>query len=172
MLYLSSTPACSLFSWTDDLDDVFHKAKSALAEATLLSNPKPHARTAVMSNASYIAVGAALQQFIHYLWKPIAYFSHKYFVEVRTFSVYADHKPLTKSDKQSPHQCPHLNFKTQFTTDIRYIHGPLNLVADALSRIKLNQLSSLDTTSVINCEDMALAQGDCQFYSEETPILS
>uniref|UniRef100_A0A1X7VHI9 Reverse transcriptase domain-containing protein n=1 Tax=Amphimedon queenslandica TaxID=400682 RepID=A0A1X7VHI9_AMPQE len=33
---LFSTPAHSPFSWTDDLVNVFHKAKSALAKATLL----------------------------------------------------------------------------------------------------------------------------------------
>ena len=197
---LSSTPARS---WTDDLVNSFHKAKSALAEATLLSHPKPGALTAIMSDASDIAVGAVLQQFIDNQWKPIAYFSHKlnstearystydrellavylsirhfrYFVEGRIFSVYMDHKPLTysmftKSDKRSPRQSRHLAFISQFTTDIRHVHGPLNSVADALSRIELNLLSSLGTPPVINFEDMALVQGDCQFLSEETPTLS
>uniref|UniRef100_A0A1X7TN92 Reverse transcriptase/retrotransposon-derived protein RNase H-like domain-containing protein n=1 Tax=Amphimedon queenslandica TaxID=400682 RepID=A0A1X7TN92_AMPQE len=56
----SLTPALSLLSWTDDLVNVFHKAKRALAEATLLSHPQPDAPTAIMSNVSDIAVGAVL----------------------------------------------------------------------------------------------------------------
>uniref|UniRef100_A0A1X7UDQ5 Uncharacterized protein n=1 Tax=Amphimedon queenslandica TaxID=400682 RepID=A0A1X7UDQ5_AMPQE len=79
---------------------------------------------------------------------------------------------FTKSDKRSPCQCRHLDFISQFTTNIRHVHGPLNPVADALSHIELYQLSSSDTPPVIKFEDMALAQGDCQFLSEETPTLS
>uniref|UniRef100_A0A1X7UD96 Uncharacterized protein n=1 Tax=Amphimedon queenslandica TaxID=400682 RepID=A0A1X7UD96_AMPQE len=79
---------------------------------------------------------------------------------------------VTKSDKRSPCQCRHLDFILQFTTNIRYVYGPLNPVADALSRIELYQLSSSDTPPVIKFEDMALAPGDCQFLSEETPTLS
>ena len=200
---LTSTPARSTISWTDDLVSVFSNAKKALAEATLLFHPKPDAPTAIMSDASDIAVGAVLQQFIDNQWKPIAYFSHKltptearystydrellavylsirhfrHFVEGRTFSVYTDHKPLTysmftKSDKRSPRQIRHLDFISQFTTDIRHVQGPLNPVADALSRIELNQLLSSDTPPVLNFEDMAQAQGDCKFLTEETPTLS
>ena len=74
---LTSTPARSTISWTDDFVNVFSNAKKALAEATLLFHPKPDAPTAIMSDASDIAVGAVLQQFIDNQWKPIAYFSHK-----------------------------------------------------------------------------------------------
>ena len=45
-------------------------------------------------------------------------------------------------------------------------------MADALSRIELNQLLSSDTPPVLNFEDMALAQGDCKFLTKETPTLS
>ena len=64
----------------------------------------------------------------------------RYFVEGRHFSIYTDHKPLTfslrtKSDKYSPRQLRHLDFISQFTTDIRHVQGHLNPVADALSRV-------------------------------------
>ena len=79
---------------------------------------------------------------------------------------------FTKSDKRSPRQIRHLDFISQFTADIRHVQGSLNPVADALSRIELSQLLSSDTPPVLNFEDMALAQGDCKFLTEETPTLS
>ena len=68
----------------------------------------------------------------------VKYFRHM--VEARTFTVFTDHKPLTfafrqKPEKCSPRQFRHLDFVGQFTTDIRYIRGEDNIIADALSRI-------------------------------------
>ena len=63
----------------------------------------------------------------------------RYFVEGRKFAIFTDHKPLTfvfnkVSDKWSPRQQRHLCFLSEFTTVIRYVPGPDNVVADALSR--------------------------------------
>ena len=63
----------------------------------------------------------------------------RYFIEGRTFHVYTDHKPLTTTfsnnkSSYSPRQFRHIDFISQFTTDIRYIKGSENLTADALSR--------------------------------------
>ena len=62
-------------------------------------------------------------------------------LEGRHFIIYTDHKPLTYAfkqnlDKCSPRQFRLLDYIGQFTTDIRYIKGPDNNVADALSRIE------------------------------------
>ena len=62
----------------------------------------------------------------------------RYFVEGRKFAIFTDHKPLTfvfnkVSDKWSPRQQRHLCFVSEITTDIRYVPGPDNVVADALS---------------------------------------
>ena len=62
-------------------------------------------------------------------------------LEGRHFIIYTDHKPLTYAFKQNPDKCSprqfrHLDYIGQFTTDIRYIKGPDNNVADALSRIE------------------------------------
>jgi hypothetical protein len=51
------------------------------------------------------------------------------------------HEPLTQAFKQTPdksssRQFRHLDYIGQFTTDIRYIKGQDNNVADALSRVK------------------------------------
>ena len=79
--------------------------------------------------------------------------SIKYFynqLEGRQFVVYTDHKPLqyafvSQSEKASPRVIRQLDFIAQFTTDIRYLPGPENVPADALSRIAaLQQVPELD----------------------------
>ena len=62
-------------------------------------------------------------------------------LEARHFMVFTDHKPLIyafhqRRDKCSPRQFNHLDFISQFTTDIRHISGQDNIVADALSRVE------------------------------------
>jgi len=69
----------------------------------------------------------------------IKHFRHM--LEGRCFTIYTDHKPLVyafnKNQLQtSPRQTRHLEFIGQFSTDIRYITGKTNVVADTLSRIE------------------------------------
>ena len=88
-----------------------------------------------------------------------------YFVEGREFYVLTDHKPLTfalsaRSDRHSPRQIRHLSCISQFTTDIRYVRGPDNVVADALSRLELDALQVDQQSSPVDFEEMAAAQLD------------
>jgi len=85
----------------------------------------------------------------------------RYFVEGRIFYVLTDHKPLmfaihTRYDKHSPRQARHLDFITQFTSDIRHVRGVSNSPADALSRIETNALSS--SPLAVDLQTMASAQ--------------
>ena len=62
-------------------------------------------------------------------------------LEARHFIVLTDNKPLIfafhqKRDKYSPRKFNHLDFISQFTTDIRHISGQDNIVAEALSRVE------------------------------------
>uniref|UniRef100_A0A1X7T431 Reverse transcriptase domain-containing protein n=1 Tax=Amphimedon queenslandica TaxID=400682 RepID=A0A1X7T431_AMPQE len=93
---LSNTPSNTDITWSSECISAFNEAKTALAEATYLSYPKPNALTSVMTNASDVAVRAALQQY-------------------------------------SPRQIYHLDYISQFTTDICHINGQCNPVAEALS---------------------------------------
>ena len=89
----------------------------------LLVHPKPNAPINVMTDASDMAIGAVLQQFLNGKWCPLSYFSRKltptkrrystfdrellavycairhfrHFLEAREFHVLTDHKPLTHS---------------------------------------------------------------------------
>ena len=89
----------------------------------------------------------------------IKHFRH--FIEGRQFKVFTDHKPLTyslstHSDRYTPRQVCHLDYISQFTTDIQHISGHNNPVADALSRIELNAITS--QPPVIDFTQLAAAQ--------------
>ena len=89
----------------------------------------------------------------------------RYFLEGQQFYVLTDHKPLTyalagRPDRYSPRQARHLDLISQFTSDIRHIKGPNNVVADALSRIGTNALHTEDSPPVIDFKAMADAQAD------------
>lgn len=69
-------------------------------------------------------------------------------VEGRSFTIYTDHKPLIsmfnkKFDQCTPRQLRHIDFISQFTTDIRHISGENNVIADMLSRIESPQVSEI-----------------------------
>ncbi|GFV34264.1 retrovirus-related Pol polyprotein from transposon 17.6 [Trichonephila clavipes] len=66
------------------------------------------------------------------------YFRHM--IEGHVLIFYTDHKPLTfafnqKLDEASSRQLRHLDFISQFITDIRYVPGIDNVPTDAFSRI-------------------------------------
>jgi transposase InsO family protein len=99
------------------------------------------------------------------IYLAIKHFRH--FVEGRNFTVYTDHKPLThaihsSSDKYSPRETRHLDYISQFTSDIRHISGMDNVVADTLSRINAIQPEH----QVIDFEEIAKAQATEEFQKE------
>lgn len=163
--------ASTELQWTTQATDAFISIKEALAQATLLSHPQTDAPCAIMTDASDIAVGAVLQQFVDGLWQPISYFSRKltppetrystfdrellaiylaikhfrHYVEGCNFYVVTDHKPLiyslfSNSNRYSPRQVHHLDYISQFTSDIRHVSGRDNPVADALSRVDIQTI--------------------------------
>lgn len=80
-------------------------------------------------------------------------------VEGRQFTLYTDHKPLIyafqqKPERATPRQFRHLDFISQFTTDIRHVTGEDNIVTDALSRI-----SSVQSVTPITHQQLASEQG-------------
>lgn len=72
-------------------------------------------------------------------------------LEARPFVVYSDHKSISFAFHAMKNNCTlrqyrHLDFISQFTTDIRHISGKDNMVADALTRIEeLRAPVSLET---------------------------
>ena len=85
----------------------------------------------------------------------------RYFIEGREFQIFTDHKPLTysllsNSDRYTPRQIRHMDFISQFTTNIQHISGSENPVADALSRVGVNTLTT--QSPVIDFTEMAAVQ--------------
>ena len=166
------------------MSKAFQNSKKALAGATLLAHPCQNVPISLTTDASELAVGAALQQFVNGVWVPLAFFSKKlrppekkysafdrellalylsirhfrYFLEGRQFIAYTDHKPLTfsmakVSEPWSNRQQRQLAYISEFTTDIRYVRGKDNPVADTLSR------ATIDNVQLgIDYQDMAKAQ--------------
>ncbi|BHF84524.1 hypothetical protein SprV_0902767500 [Sparganum proliferum] len=140
---------------------VFERIKTSLADATLLTHPAPEAPLSLMVGASTVAVGAVLQQHINdskklspaetrystfgrellAIYLAVKHF--RYVLEGCDFTIFTDHKPLTfairsHSDKYNPREVSHLDYISQFSTDIRHIDGPKNEVADMLFRPSLS----------------------------------
>ena len=88
-----------------------------------------------------------------------------------------DHKPLTfaltttKSKQHSPRQICHLDFVSQFTTDIRFLQGSSNLAADALSRVEVDAIHTTPLAT-IDFTAMARAQQDDPQLQNSSPDLS
>ncbi|GFT35375.1 hypothetical protein TNCV_274981 [Trichonephila clavipes] len=83
----------------------------------------------------------------------------RHMLEGRDFIIYTDQKPLMYAFMQNPDKCStrqwrHLDFISQFSTDVRHINGTRNAVADALSRIEVNQISN----SFLDFEALSKAQ--------------
>ena len=101
----------------------FQHAKSSLSDATMLPHPITNDPIAITIDASYIGLGATLEQYVNNNWQPLAFYSRqlrdaerkystyerellaiyltirhfRYFLECRTFTVYTYHKPLVPS---------------------------------------------------------------------------
>ena len=134
----------------------WHDTAKAVFDATKEAMPLSYT-----TDASDTAVGPLLQQHVAGTWCPISFFSKKlkpsetrhstfdrellavyldiFFTSLKVDSsmrMYALHT------HHSPRQAHHLDYISQFTSNIRHIHGADNVVADALSRIETNVLLS------------------------------
>lgn len=115
----------------------FEDCKRGLCQAALLAHPDCNSKLAIVTDASDIVIGAALQQFKeNEEWQPLAFFSKlcpsqqkyspydcellaiyeviKYFrhmVEATNFVVYTDHKPLCFAFHSRKENCSPRQFR-------------------------------------------------------------
>jgi cleavage and polyadenylation specificity factor subunit 1 len=100
---------------------------------------------------------SAFDQELLAMYRAVRHFWHM--VEAREFCIYTDHKPVTfaynlkSTQLSSPRQCPHLDYISQFTTDIRHNAGEDNVAADALSRTE-------EVESPMDYQALAVTQQD------------
>ena len=67
-LLATSRDSKNNLQWNDAAMTAFTKIKEALVSATLLFHPKQDTPTSIMTDASLVAVGAVLQQYINNQW--------------------------------------------------------------------------------------------------------
>ena len=79
-------------------------------------------------------------------YQAVKHFRH--YIEAKPFTLYTDHKPLTyalaSTADRSPRQARHHSFIAEFISDIQYIRGKHNVVADALSGIHAATIDFID----------------------------
>ena len=85
----------------------------------------------------------------------------KYFLEGRSFKIVTDQKSITRailapSTNLSPHQSRYIDFIAQYFTDVIYISGSKNVVADWLSRTQCNAL--FEELPPVSLHEMAAKQ--------------
>ena len=63
------------FQWTPQHQSAFDATKEALSTAALLVHPSSTATTCLTTDASDLAIGGVLEQFLDGQWKQLAFFS-------------------------------------------------------------------------------------------------
>ena len=157
----------------ESANSAFIESKQILANATFLVHPDHTApfeyvwqpllffsKKLTPAETGY----SAFDRKLLVVYTTIRHFRHS--LKGRYFFVNTDHKPLTfvmSSVTESPslRQTRQLAFIAELTTDIRYVKGETNFVADALLR---PTVSFIDNTSTINYKDRSTDQAlDTEF---------
>lgn len=165
------------FVWTKDTENSFQILKQKLAEPPILSYPDFKLPFIVTVDASQIACGAVLSQILNGEDRAICYASktftqgekNKSTIEreliaihwaVKNFRPYlygtnfiinSDHKPLTYlfALKEPSSRLTRIRLDLEeYNFTINHIKGKDNCVADALSRISIDELKTLSMTNI------------------------
>lgn len=175
--------------WTEEARRQFDKCKTDLANAALISFPKPDCPLSLYTDASDWAIGSVLQQYEHGSWKPIAFYSKKlnetqrrystydrellgiylsvkqfkYMLEGRDFHIFTDHKPLTFAFRQKNEKAsPRQQRQLQY---ISQFTTDIRHV-DGKDNIIADALSRIEEVSVIDYEQLAREQLNDQDLKE------
>lgn len=163
------------FEWTAECDNAFQEIKNMLVSPPILAYPDFDKQFVLITDASDKACGAVLAQEYDGIDRPIAYFSRSFikgelnkstiekellaiyfaikhfepYLYGRKFVVKSDHRPLVHlfGMTKPTNRLTRIRLDLEeFDFEIQYIKGADNVVADALSRITIDELSMLVTT--------------------------
>jgi deoxyuridine 5'-triphosphate nucleotidohydrolase len=188
------------FQWTDKEQKAFEQLKQDLTSAPVLLVPNPNLPFIVNTDASGVAIGAVLSQDTEKGRQPVAYESRKLnaaeqnyavheketlaiihalktwrvYLLGRKFTVITDHQSLQYLQSQphlSQRQARWLEFLQEFDFEVVYKPGPTNIVADALSRLPMSEVSAISSvheSAVKLQEEVKVAQKQDELFA---PIL-
>ena len=151
------------FEWKQEHTAAFHAVKQAVIRATMLSFPNYSLPFEIFTDASTYQIGSIIAQHTEDGFKVLAFFAMKMtpaqmkytvteqellaiVMTLRKYrsmifgyliNIYTDHKNLTFSAFQSARTIRWRLFVEEFGPKFKYIRGPLNKAADALSRLQL-----------------------------------
>ena len=74
--------------WDSEVESAFEQVKSDLVNAILLSHSARDTPTRLVIDASTFGMGASLEQWLRYTWKPLAFLSRKFFAAQQSYSAY------------------------------------------------------------------------------------
>lgn len=118
-------------TWNSGAEAAFNDLKEQLAQATLLTHPQASAPLALVVDASDLAIGGVLQQYVNDSWQPLSFYSRtlssaqakysaydrelyaiyacvkrfRHMLEARPFIIFTDHKPITFAFRQQLDKC-------------------------------------------------------------------
>jgi len=166
---MSSGPKKQRLTWSKEAETAFDKIRTDILKSISLRYPDSSLPLILTTDASNIAVGAALSQIRDGRPEPLEFFSHKLsgaqtrystfdrellglFLSVKHFehllvaqstTLHTDHKPLLhifEMKNPSPRQQRQISYLSQFDIKLNYIAGADNVVADCFSRIEIGSL--------------------------------
>ena len=159
------------YKWEDEHEKCFHAIKRIIGREVLLAYPDFNAPFDIHTDASKTQLGAVISQ----SGKPIAFFSRKLndaqlnytttekellsIVETlkefrnillgHQLTVYTDHKNLTYKNFNTERVMRWRLILEEFGPELKYIKGEKNIVADALSRLDMDE--TVKTVNVAEC---------------------
>uniref|UniRef100_A0A1Y1L2Y9 RNA-directed DNA polymerase n=2 Tax=Photinus pyralis TaxID=7054 RepID=A0A1Y1L2Y9_PHOPY len=165
----------AIFNWTTDCENSFQNLKNALMQPPILQYPRFDKPFVITTDAAKFACGAVLSQVKDGIDLPIAYASRAFtkgelnkstiekelaaihwailhfqpYVYGRKFTIRSDHKPLVYlfSMKNPSSKLTRMRLDLEeFDFHIEYVKGNDNVVADALSRIDVEQLKEIQSS--------------------------
>jgi cleavage and polyadenylation specificity factor subunit 1 len=167
--------------WNDKAIAAFQELKEAVSNAVTLAFPDFEQPIVLVTDASELAVGAALHQKEGGKLRPLCFYSRKFtpteqqrsafdrelmaiyfslkqfeWLLGMSFELRTDHKPLTNCldmKNPTPQQRRWLSYISEFNATIEHIAGKDNIVADALSRVAAITTMDYETLAAAQVND-------------------